>query len=130
MYSKFKEEGNELFYEGNYEQALDKYFQALKYCSEHNMKKEMSLIRANCALTYLKLQMFKDAYSHCCECIKLDKTNIRGYRMRIQALKALLPTTTKYGGYTDIVEDYLKCCDLDPLPEALAQAVLLAIEHG
>ena len=130
MYGKLKEEGNALFAGGDYEQALGKYFQALKYCREHNMKKEMALIRANCAQACLKLQMLNDAYTHCCECIKLDGTNFKGYYRRAQALKGLLPTSTEYGTYADVVKDYLKSCDLNPLPEALAQAVILAVKHG
>ena len=130
MYTRLKDEGNTLFTKGDYEDALGKYFQALKYCREHNMKKEMSLIRANCAQACLKLQLFNDAYTHCCECIKLDRTNHKGYYRRAQALKGLLPGSTEYGSYMDVVKDYLKCCELQPLVEAFAQAVLLAVRHG
>ncbi len=130
MYTKLKDEGNTLFVNGDYEQALSKYFQALRYCREHNMKKEMSLIRANCAQACLKLEMYNDAYTHCCECIKLDRTNYKGYYRRAQALKGLLPDSTEYGSYMDVVKDYLKCCDLHQLVEAFAQAVLLAVKHG
>ena len=74
-YSKLKEEGNSLFVHGDYKQALGKYLQALKFCREHKMRSEMSLIRANCAQAILKLELFSDAYTPCCECVKLDRTN-------------------------------------------------------
>ena len=35
----------------------------------------MALIRANCAMACLKLQMYSDAYTHCMECVKLDPEN-------------------------------------------------------
>lgn len=39
------------------------------------MKEQMALIRANCAMACLKLQMYSDAHTHCMECVKLDPEN-------------------------------------------------------
>ena len=125
-----KEEGNSLFSKGDYEQALGKYFQALKYCREHKMDKEMSLIRANCAQACLKLQLFSDAYTHTCECIKLDTTNYKGFYRRAEARKALIRGSKEYGDHKDVVKDYLKCHQLHPSVEVLAQAMVLAVQHG
>ena len=119
-----------LFSKGEYEGALGKYFQALKYCREHKMNKEMSLIRANCAQACLKLQMFSDAYTHSCECVKLDKANHKGYYRRAESRKALIPTSTEHGGFADVVKDYLKCHSLYPSVEVFCHAVVLAAEHG
>ena len=130
MFSKLSSQGNTLFAGGNYEQALDKYHQALKYCHEQSMKKEISTLQANCSQACLMLHKYIEAYTHCCECIKLDETNFTGYYRRAQALKCLLPTATEYGTYTDVVKDYLKSFDLNPLPDALTQAVILAVKHG
>lgn len=93
------------------------------------MIKEMSLIRANCAQACLKLQLFSDAYTHSQECIKLDQSNHKGYYRRAEARKALIPSA-EYGGYEDVVKDYLKCHDLQPSFEMFSQAVVLAVQNG
>ena len=126
MYSRLKDEGDVLLSSGNHEQALSKYFQA-----EHSMKKEMSLVREKCAQACLDINLFNDAFTHCCECIKLDRTNHKGYYRRAQALEGLLPGCTEYGCYMDVVKDYLKCYNLEPVfVEAFAKAVLVAERHG
>ena len=95
------------------------------------MKKEQSLIRANCAQACLKLELFSDAFTHCCECVKLDKTNHKGYYRRAEARKALIRTSMDYGDCTDVVKDYLKCHEiLQPCTEAFCQAVILAVKYG
>ena len=71
-FEDLKKEGNKHFTEGRHEQALGVYFKALKYCQKFNMPEEMALVRSNCALACLKLQLYSDAYSHCCECVKMD----------------------------------------------------------
>ena len=75
LFDQLKEEGNSCFQQGNYFEALSKYFQALNHCRQHNMKEQMALIRANCAMACLKLQMYSDAYTHCVECVNLDPEN-------------------------------------------------------
>lgn len=130
-YLELKDEGNQLFSRGDYEDALGKYFQALKYCREHKMNKEMSLIRANCAQACLKLQLFSDAYTHSQECVKLDKSNHKGYYRRAESRRALIPTSpTEYGSFVDVVKDYLKCHALQPSVEVYCQAVVLANQNG
>lgn len=130
-YGKLKDEGNLLFSQGNYTEALSKYFQALKYCRENRMTKEMSVIRSNCAMACLKLEMFSDAYTHCCECVKLDKTNHKGYYRRAEARRALLVNSSEYGSHLDVVKDYLKCYELHSTAvESFSQAVVIAVEYG
>ena len=94
------------------------------------MKKEMSLIRANCAQACLKLKMFSDAYTHSCECVNLDKSNHKGFYRRAEALKALIPKSSEYGGFTGVVQDYLKCHSLQPSADVFSQALVAAVEHG
>ena len=94
------------------------------------MTKEMSLLRANCAQACLKLQLYRDAYSHSSECVRLDESNHKGYYRRAESRKALIPTTSDYGSFTDMVKDYLKCHDLQPSFEVFSQAVVTAVNHG
>lgn len=129
-YPILKQEGNALFSRGNYEQALGKYFEALKYCRERNMTEEMSIIRANCAQACLKLQLFSDAFTHSSECIRLNKNNHKGYYRRAESRKALLQGSTEHGTYSDVVRDYLKCHLLSPSVDVYTQAVILAVQHG
>ena len=113
-----------------FEEALGKYFQALNLCRKNKMKKEMALIRANCAQACLKLQMYSDAFTHCSECVKLDPNNHKGYYRKAEALKSLIPTSSEYGGYKDVVKDYLKCHSIQPNVEIFSQAIVLAVDNS
>ena len=73
QFFKLKQEGNALFSQGSYEQALGYYYKALNYCRKHNMKPEvMAVVRANCAQACLKLQQYRDAYTHADQCLMLN----------------------------------------------------------
>lgn len=119
-----------LFARAEYEKALAKYLQAFKYCRKHQMKKEMALIRANCAQACLKLKLYQDAITHCNECVKLDNQNQKGFYRRAEALRALLPGARDLGTYVDVVRDYIKCHTLQQNVEAFSQAVQVAVEHS
>ena len=58
-----------------YHEALNKYMDALNCSSHCNIKEQIALIRANCAMACLKLQMYGAAYTHCVEWVKLDPEN-------------------------------------------------------
>ena len=67
-----KEEGNDLYRRQQYNDALAKYTQALPLCQQHKLEKEETLIRGNCAQACLLLKLFKDAFEHASECLRLD----------------------------------------------------------
>lgn len=70
--AKAKEEGNEFYRKDKYNEALAKYYQALPLCQQHKLEEEEALIRGNCAQVCLQLKLFKDAYEHANECLRLD----------------------------------------------------------
>ncbi len=103
---------------------------AINYCKKHNMTREMALIRANCAQACIKLQLYSDAFAHCCECVKLDPENHKGYYRKAESLKVLLRSSREYGHHMDVVMAYLKCHSLQENVDACSQAVVLAVKHG
>ena len=70
--ANFKAEGNEFYGRSKYSEALAKYYEALPICQQHNLVEDEALIRGNCAQTCLQLELFKDAYEHANECLRLD----------------------------------------------------------
>jgi len=96
------------------------------------MKFEMALIRANCAQTCLKLELYSDAYTHSCECVKLDPQNHKGYFRRAEALRMMLETSPNAtgGNHMDLVKDYMKCHSLQSNVDAFCKAVVIAVEHS
>ncbi len=130
-FDKLRESGNNLFLKGCYEEALSKYFQAINYCKKRNMMDEVALIRANSAQACLKLELYSDAYTHSCECIRLDPQNHKGYFRRAEALRNLLESSSSsQGTHTDLVKDYLKCHSLQSNVEAFCKAVVVAVEQS
>lgn len=78
-----KNEGNKLFKEGKYEEALNKYTEALKYDSVN------SVIYSNRSGTYTKLEKYDCALSDALECIKLNPQWAKGFFRKTMALKGL-----------------------------------------
>ena len=70
--SKFKEEGNEHYRSGEYDEALARYYKALALCQQHRLEEEEAVVRGNCAQACLLLELFRDAYDHANECLRLD----------------------------------------------------------
>lgn len=70
--AKAKEEGNTFYRNNDYNAALAKYYEALPLCQQHKLEAEEALIRGNCAQACLQLELFKDAYEHANECLRLD----------------------------------------------------------
>lgn len=95
------------------------------------MRDEIALIRANCAQACLKLEMFSDAYTHSCECIKLDPQNHKGYFRRAEALRLMLASSSSdRGSHMDVVKDYLKCHSIQSNLDAFCKAIVTAVDHS
>ena len=71
-FARAKEEGNEFYRNGRYDEALGRYYQALGLCQQHKLEKEEAIIRGNCAQVCLQLELLKDAFDHADECLRLD----------------------------------------------------------
>ena len=77
--AKLKTEGNKFFHGAQYNEALAKYYQALPLCQQHKLEEEEALIRGNCAQVCLLLELFRDAFDHANECIRLDPESSKVY---------------------------------------------------
>ena len=79
----FKNEGNKLFKEGKYEEAREKYTEALKYDSTN------SVIYSNRSTTHLKLKNYEEALCDALECIQLNPQWSKGFFRKAMALERL-----------------------------------------
>ncbi|KAK9805260.1 hypothetical protein WJX72_009420 [[Myrmecia] bisecta] len=100
-----KQEGNQLYGAGEYEDAVDKYTDALEAAPER--AKQRAVYFANRAACHLKLRQFAQAARDCSAAIDLDPTY----------LKAWLRRCTAYGELDDLdraLADASKIVELDP----------------
>lgn len=91
---KNKEEGNELFRDGNYQHAAMRYVKALSHASkffdlnesdlEEVTKLKLSLY-LNLAQCYLKLELWGKAIANCKDALSLDPVNVKAYYRRALA---------------------------------------------
>ena len=70
--AKFKSEGNGYYHSAKYDEALARYYKALVLCQQHKLEEEEALIRGNCAQACLLLELYRDAFDHANECLRLD----------------------------------------------------------
>ena len=120
---KKKEEGNEAFKAGRYQEALDLYSDALKI-DPYNRKTNAKLC-FNRATVNSKLCKLNDAISDCTAALHLDENY----------LKALLRRARCYsdvGEHEEAVRDYEKICKLDKSREnkRLLQEAKLALKRS
>ncbi len=69
---QIKQEGNYCFKAQKYDDALRNYFLALRLCQTYSITDESALIRCNCAQACLKLGLYRDAYDHADECVRVN----------------------------------------------------------
>ena len=81
--STLKDEGNQLFKEGKYAEACEKYTEALKRDPNN------SVIYSNRSVTHIKLKNYEHALSDSQECIKLNPQWSKGYYRKTVALEGL-----------------------------------------
>ena len=100
-----KKKANELFKEKKYEEAIEEYTKVLEF--DPTNKKFNSLILANRALCYQKLNKFKEALHDSNQSIKLNPYYARGYVKRGNVYMELKM-------YDDAKADFQKAKELDP----------------
>ncbi|XP_041364401.1 helicase with zinc finger domain 2-like [Gigantopelta aegis] len=90
-----KDEGNQLFRESQYSQALTHYCHAVFLTSMlenrfyHDVDPEfLSTLYSNRAICCLKLEMYDRAVDDCNSAIKLQPNNVKAYYRKVQALRA------------------------------------------
>ena len=100
-----KSKANELFKQKKYEEAIEEYTKVLEF--DQSNKKFNSLILANRALCYQKLNKFKEALHDSNQSIKLNPYYARGYIKRGNVYMELKM-------FDDAKADFQKAKELDP----------------
>jgi tetratricopeptide (TPR) repeat protein len=132
---KFKSEGNAYYRSGEYQEALARYYRALPLCQQHKLEEEESRIRGNCAQACLLLELYRDAFDHANECLRLDPESAKGYYRRAEALKRMLEnpdwSTRVPDGktFSDVVEDYFQSHRKAENVKLIYQAIVVATNH-
>jgi len=103
---KSKDEGNELFGQGEFDQALAKYSDALSFCPLKQTR-DRAVIYANRAACLMKMEKFEPAIQCCTKSIELDGTYLKPYIRRAESYK-------KIDKLDEALLDYQKILELDP----------------
>lgn len=99
-----KEEGNEAFKAGRYQEAFTLYTDALKI-DPHNIKTNAKL-NFNKACVSSNLNNHKEAVDFCTEALRLDEDYLKAILLRAKCNMAL-------SEYEEAVKDYEKACKMD-----------------
>jgi DnaJ homolog subfamily C member 7 len=102
---KGKEEANEAFKAGRYEEAINLYDQGME-CDPDNDKFNATLL-CNKAAALMKLKKWKEAISACSKAINRDSTYTKAYKRRATCY-------TQEGEYEDAVRDLNEALERDP----------------
>ena len=65
MYSELKNEGNVLFKNEKYEEAIQKYFCCLKFCEDEDQSKLRAIAYQNISAAYERLEQNENALKYC-----------------------------------------------------------------
>uniref|UniRef100_A0A7C9EMM7 Uncharacterized protein n=1 Tax=Opuntia streptacantha TaxID=393608 RepID=A0A7C9EMM7_OPUST len=103
-----KVEGNALFKEGLYEDALTKYEFALQVAPEIPSSMELrSICHANRAICFLKLGKYSETVKECTKALELNPSYVKALVRRGEALE-------KLERYDEAIADMKKILELDP----------------
>nr|CDS32355.1 RNA polymerase II associated protein 3 [Hymenolepis microstoma] len=96
-----KDEGNRLFKDGKYEEAVDKYTTAIRLAPEN------PLLYTNRAIALYKLERYASSESDCSIAISMNAKLVKGFYRRAQARKAL-------GKVEEAISDLKRILDIEP----------------
>jgi len=107
---KAKEEGNELFKQGKYPQAVERYTEAIKRDPANHV------LYTNRAVAYTKLKAYSEALKDCDKCIELNPKFIKGYLRK----GAVYMATEQY---QKCFEVYAQALEHDPNNSEVLEAI-------
>lgn len=84
---KYKEQGNEAFKTGNWDEALALYTKAISLTNEEG--KDLATYLKNRAATLLKLENYEEVVKDCDKCLKIIPSEPKALYRRCQALEKL-----------------------------------------
>ncbi|KAL2936158.1 Tetratricopeptide repeat protein 1 [Bienertia sinuspersici] len=103
-----KVEGNSLFKEGQYEDALSKYEFALQVAPEMPESVELrSICHSNRGVCYLKLGKYDETAKECSKALELNSTYVKALHRRGEAYE-------KLERYEEAIADMKKILEVDP----------------
>ncbi|KAI4374230.1 hypothetical protein MLD38_012245 [Melastoma candidum] len=103
-----KLEGNQLFRDGQYEEALLKYELALQTTLDNPAAAEMrSACHSNRAVCFLKLGKYEETIKECSKALELNPSYLKALIRRSEAHE-------KLGHFEEAIADYKKILELDP----------------
>eukprot|EP00300_Choanocystis_sp_HF-7_P042723 c9429_g1_i2.p1 GENE.c9429_g1_i2~~c9429_g1_i2.p1 ORF type:complete len:209 (+),score=57.54 c9429_g1_i2:55-681(+) len=102
--TRLKAEGNTLFGEKNYEQAIGAYTQAIDVCPNNSVRAQCYGNRAAC---YVALDQYEPAISDCTSALEIDPTYTKVLARRMGAYETL-------DKIEDALTDAKKVVELDP----------------
>jgi valyl-tRNA synthetase len=112
---QIKLDGNTLFGQGDYDQAIDCYQRALTICPPS--KTESTVYWANMAAAQLKLEKYEDAVRSCTKALEVDPKNHKARIRRAQANEkigkwsALTSALKDYDIVMEFTKDYRSTCE-------------------
>ncbi|CAB3996685.1 RNA polymerase II-associated 3-like [Paramuricea clavata] len=96
-----KEKGNDLFKEGKYEAAINRYTTAI------GLDPYNAILPANRAMALIKVQRYGAAIQDCDTALELDNTYVKAYARRASAKQSL-------GRLKEAMEDYEQLLNVEP----------------
>ncbi|XP_057967577.1 uncharacterized protein LOC131157429 isoform X2 [Malania oleifera] len=112
-----KLEGNKLFGNGKYEEALLEYELALRVAPEGPLSVEIrSICHANRAICFLKLGKYEDTIKECTKALELNTTYMKALLRRGEAHE-------KLEQFEDAIADMKKILELDPSNDQVKKTI-------
>ncbi|KAH7437827.1 hypothetical protein KP509_05G091000 [Ceratopteris richardii] len=103
-----KAEGNTLYGAGKYEEALDRYRNALETAPEHDETNEIrSMCHSNSAACFFQMACYKEAVQESTKALELNPTYVKALVRRAQSHE-------KLDNLDEALADYTKVLELDP----------------
>jgi tetratricopeptide (TPR) repeat protein len=81
---KYKAEGNELFKNRSFDEAIDKYKKAIDTCPQY-LKPLVAIFWGNISACYFQLQKYQDTVDACTKALDLDPQHVKARARRIVA---------------------------------------------
>ena len=107
-------EGNALYKEGQFQQAAERYRDAISVCeSVPSDQKTENLVKLeyNIARSVFRLQRFSESITHCTRCIELDPTYLNALSQRAQAHASLSNFDAAKKDYESIIAQLSSSAD-------------------
>lgn len=101
-----KNEGNQKFKDGNYEEAIEFYLRSLELCDDNDIKTK-TILFSNLAASKDHLQEIDEAIDYCNKALELNESHVKALLRRAELYR-------KTDKLHESLEDYKKYLELNP----------------